>query len=65
MLRAHPSFSFPLLTYRTAHSSANEFEGSAQSKNVSLLAGTRQTLLLPSKLARLVIATDFTNVLEF
>lgn len=65
MLRAHPGFSFPTLTYRMAHSSANNSEGLAQSKNVSILAGTRQTLLLPSKLARLVITTDFTNVLEF
>lgn len=48
-----------------AHSSANGSEGLAQSKNVSNLAGARQTLLLPSKLARLVITTDFTNVLEF
>lgn len=65
VLRAHPGFSFPTLTYRMAHSSANNSEGLAQSKNVSMLAGTRQTLLLPSKLARLVITTDFTNVLEF
>lgn len=66
VLRAHPSFSFPPLTYRMAHSSANDSEGLAQSKNVSILAGTRQTLLLPSKSARLVITTDFANnVLEF
>lgn len=65
MLRVQPGFSFPPLTYRTAHSSANDSEGLAESKNVYILAGTRQTLLLPSKLARLVITTDFTNVLEF
>lgn len=53
------------ITYHRAHSSASGSEGLAQSRTVSLPAGTRQTLLLPSNLARLLITTDFTNVLEF
>lgn len=53
------------ITHHRAHSSASGSEGLAQSRAVSLPSGTRQTLLLPSKLARLLITTDFTNVLEF
>lgn len=49
------------ITYHRAHSSASGSEGLAQNRTVSLPVGTRQTLLLPSNLARLLIPIHFTN----